>query len=493
MKILMTASEAVPFAKSGGLADVVSALSKQLKIMGHDVRIVMPRYYKINKDNLKKHPAPLGVPVGFGEIWNAVYETNLPGTDVPVYFLDNEELYGREGLYGPTGSSSYDDNALRFVNLTRGSFQLCKMLDWYPDVIHTHDWQTATAALFLNSWEGEGYFTKTASVLTIHNLGYQGWFPKGDLALFQLPWEEFYSSGLEKMDSLNLLKCGIMNSDIVTTVSPTYAREIQSSMSEGLGGELSSRSGDLYGILNGMDYADWDPKTDKLIPHNFTARGLSGKKKMKAELQKRFGLEVNPDKPLFGIVSRFAEQKGFGALCGPGHGSLFNICHDMDVQVVILGTGESWCEHELSELAGKLPNLAVHVGFSNELAHWIEAGSDFFLMPSAYEPCGLNQMYSLAYGTLPIVRRTGGLADTVENYNQQTGDGTGFVFDSLTPQAIYDVVGWATWAYYNQKDHIAKMQQTAMKQKFLWEDSAKRYEELYFAAIEKRAIYRGLK
>ena len=493
MKILMTASEAVPFAKSGGLADVVSALSKQLKIMGHDVRIVMPRYYKISRDNLKKHPAPLGVPVGFGEIWNAVYETNLPGTDVPVYFLDNEELYGREGIYGPTGSSSYDDNSVRFVNLTRGSFQLCKMLDWYPDVVHTHDWPTSTAALFLNSWEGEGYFTKTASVLSIHNLGYQGWFPKGDLHLFQLKWDEFYSSGLEKMDSLNFLKCGIMNSDIITTVSPTYAHEIQGHMSEGLGGELSQRSGDLYGILNGMDYEDWNPKTDKLIPHNFTAKNLSGKAKMKAELQKRFGLEVNPDIPLFGIVARLADQKGFGALCGPGHGSLFNICHDMKVQFVILGSGEYWCENELSELAGKLPNLGVYIGYNNEISHWIEAGSDFFLMPSAYEPCGLNQMYSLAYGTLPIVRRTGGLADTVENYNQQTGDGTGFVFDALTPQAIYDVTGWATWAYYNKKDHIAKMQQAAMSKKFLWEDSAKRYEEIYAAAIEKRAVYRGLK
>ncbi len=493
MKILMSASEAVPFAKSGGLADVVSALSKQLKLNGHDVRIVMPRYYKIDRASLKKHDSPLGVPVGFGEIWNAVYETTLPGSEVPVYFLDNEELYGREGIYGPSGSSSYPDNAVRFLNLTRGSFQLCKMLDWYPDVIHTHDWPTSTAALFLNTWERDGYFTKTASVLTIHNLGYQGWFSKDDLHLFQLQWNEYFASGLEKLDTLNFLKSGIMNSDVITTVSPTYAREIQGVMSEGLGGELSERSGDLYGVLNGMDYDDWNPKTDKLIPHNFTATNMAGKAKMKAELQKRFGLEVDPKKPLFGIVSRFAEQKGFGALAGPTHGSLFNICRDMDIQVVILGTGEKWCEFELSELCGKLPNLGVYIGFSNELAHWIEAGSDFFLMPSAYEPCGLNQMYSLAYGTLPIVRNTGGLADTVHNYNENTGEGTGFVFNELTPQAIYDVVGWATWAWYNKQEHIAQMRKAAMGERFLWEDSAKSYEDIYAAAVDKRAVFRGLK
>ncbi len=492
MKILMCASEAVPFAKSGGLADVVSALSKQLQLNGHDVRIVMPRYYSIDREKLKKHPNPLGVPVGFGEIWNAVYETTLPDSDVPVYFLDNEELYGRSGIYGENGSSSFPDNAKRFINLTRGSLQLCKMLDWYPDVVHSHDWPTSTAALFLNTWEKDGYFTKTASVLTIHNLGYQGWFPKDDIHLFQLQWEEFFASGLEKMDTLNFLKCGIMQSDVITTVSPTYAHEIQATMSEGLGSELSERSGDLYGVLNGMDYADWNPETDKLIPHNFSDKKMAGKAKMKAELQKRFGLEINPSKPLFGIVSRFAEQKGFGALCGPSHGSLFNICRDMDIQVVILGTGEKWCENELNELAGKTPNLAVHVGFNNELAHWIEAGSDFFLMPSQYEPCGLNQMYSLAYGTLPIVRRTGGLADTVENYNEETGDGTGFVFDELSPQAIYDVVGWATWAYYNKADHIKKMQKSAMSKKFLWEDSAKQYENIYQAAFAKRAQFRGL-
>ncbi|MGL4985789.1 MAG: glycogen synthase, partial [Treponemataceae bacterium] len=395
MKILMATSETVPFAKSGGLADVVSALSKELKKRGHDVRIVMPRYYKISRQDLQKLPAPLGVPVGFGEIWNGVYEGVIPATDVPIYFLDNEALYGREGIYGESGGS-YPDNALRFINLSRGIFQLCKMLDWYPDIIHTHDWPTSTAAMILNTWEKDGYFTKTASVLTIHNLGYQGWFPKEDLHLFQLQWSEFYSSGLEKNDSLNFLKCGIMNSDAITTVSPTYANEIQGICGEGLQGELSIRKNDLYGILNGMDYDEWNPKTDCLIPHNFSASKMDGKKKMKALLQEKFNLPIDQTKPLFGIVSRFAEQKGFGALCGPSHGSLYNICNDMDIQVIILGTGEKWCENELTSLASRLDNLRVFVGFNNELAHWIEAGCDFFLMPSAYEPCGLNQMYSLA-------------------------------------------------------------------------------------------------
>ena len=367
MQILMVASEAVPFVKTGGLADVVSALSKQLKKNGHDVRIVMPRYYRIDRSRLTLLPGALGIPLGFGQVWAGVYEG-------PVYFLDHEGLYGRDGVYGEFGGS-YPDNASRFVALSRGAFQLCKKLGWYPDIMHLHDWPTAPAAVILNTWEKSGYFTKTASVLTIHNLGYQGWFPKDDLTLFQLPWEEFYESGLERHDSLNFLKAGILKSDLITTVSPTYAREIQTGgYGEGLQDVLAQR------------------------------------------LQRELGLTADASVPLIGMVSRFAEQKGFGALCGPGSGSLYPICRDMKVQFVILGTGEPWCEEELRRLDAALPNLRAEIRFSNALAHKIEAAADFFLMPSAYEPCGLNQMYSLRYGTLPIVRRTGGLADTVWQY-----------------------------------------------------------------------------
>ncbi len=492
MRIMMVTSEVVPYAKTGGLADVVSALSKQLKKEGFDVRILMPRYYGISTEKMNLLPGEMGIPLGFGEEWCAVYTENLPESDVPVYFIDHEGLYGRDGVYGEFGNS-YIDNCRRFTALSRAAFQLCKKLDWYPDIMHVHDWPTAIVPLYLNSWEKDGYFTKTASVLTIHNLGYQGWFPKDDIHYLQLPWEEFHSSGLEFFDNLNFLKAGILNADVITTVSPTYAREIQTeAYGHQMETQLKLRQGDLYGILNGMDYQQWNPESDTLIPHPFSHKDLSGKAKNKAALQKEMGLEVNPNKPVIGIVSRLAEQKGFGALCGPGYGSLFNICLNMDCQVVVLGTGESWCENELRSLSYTLTNLKARVAFDNRLAHLIEAGSDFFLMPSAYEPCGLNQMYSLRYGTLPIVRRTGGLADTVENYNQENGEGTGFVFDELTPDSIYNTVGWAVWAWYNQPKHIEKMKKRAMQKRFSWEKSAKDYVNIYKAAIEKRRRFRGL-
>lgn len=488
----MITSEAVPFAKTGGLADVVSALSVQLKKDGHDVRVLMPRYYSINKDDLKKHEAPLGIPVSFAQAWAAVYEGNLPDSDVPVYFLDNERLYGRDGVYGE-GGGAYIDNCERFTVLSRAAFQLCKALDWYPDIMHAHDWPTAIVPMYLNTWEKDTRFANTSSVLTIHNLGYQGWFPKEDIHFLQIPWEMFHETGLEFYDSINFLKAGIKNADIITTVSPTYAKEIQTEeygcMLEQI---LASRKGDLYGILNGIDYKEWSPKTDKFLPYKFSKSNLTGKAKMKELLQERVGLEVNDKVPLVGIVSRLVQQKGFGALCGPSYGKLFNILSDMEVQFVVLGTGDKWCEDELHNLASRLPNLKVITSFNNELAHWIEAGSDFFLMPSEYEPCGLNQMYSLSYGTLPIVRRTGGLADTVENYNQEKGTGTGFVFDDLTPQAIYDVVGWAVWTWYNKPAHIKKMRKAAMEQSFSWENSAAEYVKLYQAAITKKKVYRGV-
>ena len=492
MKILMVTSEAVPYAKTGGLADVVSALSKQLKKHGHDVRIVMPRYYGITPDSKTKLDGAMGIPMGFGEIWTSIYEDKLPGSEVPVYFIENDELYGRDGVYGEFGEA-YIDNCKRFTVLSRGAFQLCKKLDWYPDIMHSHDWPTALVPLYLNSWEKNSYFTKTASVLTIHNLGYQGWFPKDDIHYLQLKWEEFHSSGLEFYDDINFLKGGIQNTDVITTVSPTYAKEIQTDeYGEMLETQLKLRDGDLYGILNGMDYEHWNPEHDTLIPFNYSHSDLSGKSKNKEALQEEFGLELNQNIPVIGIVSRLVDQKGFGALCGPGHGSLFDICTNMDVQVVILGTGDSWCEDELRELSNKLPNLNAKIAFDNKLAHLVEAGSDFFLMPSEYEPCGLNQMYSLRYGTLPIVRHTGGLADTVTNYNQDNGKGTGFVFNDLNPHSIYYTVGWAVWAWYNKPEHILKMIKRAMKERFSWDNSAVLYEEIYQAAVKKRRRFRGL-
>jgi starch synthase len=488
MKVLMISSEVLPFAKAGGLGDMVAALSAELARQGHDVRIVLPRYYTIDPGRLKRTGDPLGVPMGGGEEWCAVAKAKLPGSELPVYFLDHQALFGRDGIYGTKEEPSFSDNIRRFTLLSRGALQLAKMLSWKPDVVHAHDWPAALAPVFLNTVERKGFFSDTGSLLTIHNLAHQGVFPKEDLAHTLLGWEQFHGAGFESHDRLNLLQAGLRNADVLTTVSPTYAREIQTpEHGHGLDGLLRHRSADLFGVLNGIDYEMWNPETDDRLPANFSPADLGGKIACKEALQEAMGLEVDANLPLYGMVSRLVEQKGFGELCGPTHGSLYTICNELDLQFVILGTGDAWCEEELASLSARLPNLAVELEFNEELAHLIMAGSDFLLVPSVFEPCGLTQMYAMRYGALPIVRRTGGLADTVESYDEPTGEGTGFAFDLLTPSAIYDTVGWALWAWYNRSEHIQAMQQRAMKLRFGWDRSAARYVELYQGAIDRRA------
>jgi len=487
MRILMITSEFTPLAKAGGLADAVSALSVHLHGKGHDVRVVMPRYYDIDRSGLELIPGPLGVPVGFGECWCGIFRKEHRG--VPVYFLDHEELFGRSGIYGNREEPDFADNVRRFTLLCRGALQLAKKLDWHPEVLHAHDWPAALAPIYLNTLERHGHFEKTASVLTIHNLGYQGCYDKNEIVHTQLDWTQFHGAGLEFFDRLNLLKGGLENAGMLTTVSPTYAREIQQpEFGWGLDGVLRRRASELVGILNGMDYEEWNPENDPLIPGHYSEEDLSGKEINRSALRAEMGLPKDPARPIIGMVSRLVDQKGFPELCGPTSGSLYRICAELEVDFVILGTGDAWCEEELRSLASRLPNLRVRLAFNNRLSHLIEAGSDFFLMPSRYEPCGLNQMYSLRYGTLPIVHRTGGLADTVENYDQETGEGTGFVFDQLSPQSIYDTVGWAVWAWYNRPDDIRKLRKRAMSRRFSWEGSAEAYLEVYRRAIQRRSF-----
>jgi starch synthase len=451
------------------------------------VRVVLPRYCSVDIGRLLRIGEPLGVPVGSGEEWCAVYESRIPQTDVPVYFLDHEELYGRDGIYGTRMEPGYRDNLRRFTVLSRGALQLAKMLDWTPDVVHGHDWPAALAPVYLNTLESHSRFERTASLLTIHNLGYQGEFPIEEFFYTGLAEDQLRAAGFGFGGKVNLLRAGLRGADLLSAVSPTYAEEIKTSEhGHRMDPLLRRRADDLAGVLNGMDYDAWNPETDPHIEVNYSHRSLGRKAKNKVALQKELGLDPDLQLPLVGMVSRLVEQKGFGALCGPTHGSLHGICTDLELQVAILGTGEAWCEDELRSLASRLDNLAVRLDFDNALAHRIEAGSDFFLMPSAYEPCGLNQMYSLRYGTLPIVTRTGGLADTVENYDEATGDGTGFVFDDLTPSAIFNTVGWALWAWHNRPKHILAMRKRAMKQRFSWEDSARRYIELYDKALDRR-------
>ena len=338
--------------------------------------------------------------------------------------------------------------------------------------------------VFLKFIERNLDFKASASILTIHNLGYQGVYSKQNYPYTGLSWDVFYDAGFDDWNMMNLLKAGLMSAGKLNTVSQNYAKETQT-REHGfrLDGVLCFRSGDYSGILNGIDAKTWNPAKDPHLPKPYSIKDLSGKLLAKEELQKEFGLAVNPDIPVIGMVSRLTGQKGVGELFGPSYGSAYAICRDMDIQLVVLGSGESWCEHEIMNLASKQANFKAKIGHNENLSHLIEAGSDFFLMPSRYEPCGLNQMYSLVYGTIPIVRNTGGLTDTVENLNQDTGEGTGFMFDDLTPNAIYNTVGWAVWAYYNRRDLIENMRIRGMKKNFSWELSAKKYIAMYKEAL----------
>lgn len=480
MKILMVTSEVSPYAKSGGLADAVASLAKALKKSGNDVRIVLPRYYSIDRLKLESVPGPLGVPMGNGEEWCSIYQGTLPQTEIPVYFVEHEAFFGRDGIYGDKTVSDFPDNPKRFAFFSRAAFQLCRKILWIPDIMHAHDWPSSLVPVYQNLLENRGEFAGTKTVLTIHNLGYQGIYDKSVFPFFGLPWEAYHGSGLEYFGSMNLLQAGISNAGKITTVSPTYAREIQTSnLGCTLDGLLRYRSGDLVGILNGVDYDEWNPETDIYIPAHYSMDNLSGKQICKRELQKEFGLEQNPDIPVIGMVSRLTDQKGIGDLFGPMYGAAWHICAKMDVQFAVVGSGDKWCEQELASLSGRLANFKAKIGYSEKFAHLIEAGSDFFMMPSKYEPCGLNQIYSLKYGTLPIVRRTGGLADTVASYNDDKGTGTGFVFDDLTPQAIFDTAGWAVYTYFNRTDHLEAMRKAAMSQCFSWDKSVKEYVALY--------------
>ena len=487
-KILMITSEAEPFAKVGGLGEAVPALAVELSRQGHDVRLVVPRYYFIDpvKERLRKIPRPLGIPLGLREEWTGVYEGALPNAKVPVYFLDHEGCYGRDGVYGPWGGEGFDDNVLRYALLCRGAFQLCRMLEWIPDIMHNHDWPGSLCGVYLKTLESRTEFARTAGVLTLHNAGYQGVYSKDSMNHTGLPWEHFYGSGFEYYDQINLLQAGIKNADTVTTVSPGYAREILTpEKGGGLDGILREKEDRFTGILNGIDYSVWNTETDPFLPHHFSEKKLADKKKLKTRLKEQISLTADKDKPLIGMIGRIVDQKGYGVLLGYGSAGLEAICRELDVQVVILGTGSAAYEQELTRLARMLPNLRVVLQFDTQLAHLIEGGADFFLMPSLFEPCGLNQLYSLRYGAIPIVSNTGGLADTVENYDPAARKGTGILIDHATPQGIYDAVKKAV-ELYTDKAAIRSIRKRGMVQRFSWTHSAQKYIQSYEKALALR-------
>ncbi len=485
LKILLTASEVVPFAKTGGLADVAGALPRALEKLGHDVIVVMPRYYSIDRSQLEHVPGPLGVPMGpMGELWAGVYRGTLPKSSVPVYFLDYEAFYGRSGLYTDKDGFGYSDNDNRFVFLSKAAFQLCRKIGFTPDIIHAHDWHTASQPILRNTlFAFDDTFSRSATVLTIHNLQHQGLFYEGVVDVMEVGWDHFNPFELEAMGGVNLLKGGIAHADAITTVSKKYAEEIQTpEFGFGLEDHIRAHSHRLTGILNGVDYHEWSPAVDNLIAARYDVDDMSGKEVCKRDLQELFGLPQDNNRPIVGFVGRFAEQKGISLIAG----ALPGLVH-MDAQFVFLGTGEKWAEGFFSDVAARYPDrFACHIGYSNELAHRIEAGSDLFLMPSLFEPCGLNQIYSLRYGTLPVVRATGGLDDTIENYNPDSGAGTGFKFLFATSDALYNTLKWAVSTWRDSPEAFRAMQERAMRMRFDWERSALQYVDVFQRALAGR-------
>jgi starch synthase len=482
LKILFVASEVAPFRKTGGLADVAGVLPRAVRQRGVDIRVVMPLYQGIEWNHLERLEGTLSVPMYFGQARASVRLGRLPGSDLPVYFIEYNRFFDRPHLYGPPGQA-YPDNLERFAFFSRAALELCKTIGFIPDVIHANDWQTALVPVYVNTVEWSRPLHGAGTLFTIHNLAYQGNFESGAMFITGLGGEHYNSAEFEHFGDMNLMKAGIRHANLLSTVSPTYAREIQSSAyGFGLDGELALRGGELRGVLNGIDTRDWDPEHDPLIAAPYSARNLAAKAKCKAALQQQLGLPVRPEVPIFGIVGRLTAQKGFDILAH----ALERILA-WDLQIVLLGKGDLEAEHFFGYMASRRSDkLRAHIAFDEGLAHRIEAGSDFLLMPSRFEPCGLNQMYSQRYGTLPIVRGTGGLLDTVISYDQATGGGTGFIFWDLTPGAIADTVGWALSTYHDRPAHITAMRKRAMEQDFSWDRAAAAYEQLYLEAFKMR-------
>lgn len=490
LKILIASPEVVPFAKTGGLADVTGALPNALAKLGHQVKVILPKYRMVDQKKFGLTEVEAGfrqIPVG--DASKDVSVKRLVGTgsgEVEWLFLANDEYFDREELYKDQSTGfDYHDNDQRFIFFSRATLEILKTLDWRPDIVHSNDWQSALMVAYLRTlYAGDEFFKDTATVFSIHNLAYQGTFPKSTFEKIGVSQALFYpTSPFEFWGKVNFMKAGICYADVINTVSETYAVEIQSGSEYGYGleGVLRSRNEDLYGIVNGIDYDVWSPEKDKLIPHSFSVDDLSGKKKNKKSLLKQCGLPGSRKSvPLIGIISRLADQKGFDLLA-----QIADELLDLNLQMVILGTGDEKYHRLFTAMQAKYPKkISVNLLFDNSLAHLIEAGSDMFLMPSRYEPCGLNQLYSLKYGTVPIVRKTGGLADTIENYDPATGRGTGFLFKNYDPAELLDTVRVALAAYQDGKAWAGLMK-NGMEKDFSWDSSARKYVDLYRKALEK--------
>jgi len=481
VRIVFVASEGVPHSKTGGLADVVGALPKALAGMGHEVEVLLPRYRMTKPGRALPQIRSLTIPLSSGFKFASIQDGGNPG-GVQSYLVDCPEFFDREGLYQEKGED-YPDNAQRFAAFSLAALEFMKHSATPPDVIHCHDWQAALVPIYLrNLYNGDPFYRNTSVVFTIHNLGYQGLFPPHTLPQISLHAGLFTVEGLEYYGKVNLLKGGIVFSDFVTTVSRKYAEEIQTpEFGYGLEGVLRSRGERLQGILNGVDYDAWNPATDKLLAANYTPENLQGKQACKKALLEKMGA-ASPvlDRPVIGIVSRFAAQKGFDLIAG-----IAEQLAALDLYIVALGTGEPAYEELFRAMATKYPDkFLVKVAYDNTLAHQIEAGADMFLMPSRYEPCGLNQIYSLKYGTVPVVRATGGLDDTIEAFDGKGG--TGFKFSDYTPEALLACIQQAVETY-RQPKVWHRLVQNCMKKDFSWPTSAKQYVKIYQSLHKAKA------
>lgn len=498
LKILVAASEVVGFAKTGGLADVAGALPRALARRGHDVAVLMPFYNAVRKSKqpIKKSEIVLPVPLGDRTLACRLYESVLPHSNVPIYFVEHAPFFERDdaaagrGIYQqnmPGGyKSDYPDNAERYIFFCKAVLEAATRVGFTADVVHVNDWQTGLVPVMLNEvYRNKAAYAKMRSVFTIHNINYQGSFGREVMKLTGLPGWLFNHAQLEFHGFLNFMKAGIVFADAVNAVSPTYAREIQQSGEFGCGfeGLLRGLSHKLSGIVNGVDYDEWNPETDRHIAANYDERTVFANKALcKADLQKRFQLPQDASIPVLGVVARLVPQKGIDLVLSAAPGFL-----DLGCQIIVLGEGDPEFHHQLKAFQARHPQqVGLLLGYNEGLAHVVEAGSDLFLMPSRYEPCGLNQIYSQKYGTPPVVRKTGGLADTVVNAteeNLEAGTATGFSFEDYTANALYETVKWALMLYRDRPADFEQVVKTAMRQDWSWDRSAEAYETLYRKVI----------
>ncbi len=478
MRICQIAAEVAPFAKTGGLGDVAGGLSAYLGRAGHDVRVIMPFYGQLARRPERFVPVDFiqNVPLAMGgrHFSISALTCKLPGTDVDVYFVSCPSLYADEGIY----QGDWADG-IRFGLLTRAAFEICQRMGWGPDIVHCHDWHTALAPVYLKAlYDWDHLFDRTRTILTIHNMAFQGCFPAGYVQELGLGNHTWMLDGSDlAAGRFNMLKTGLIHADALTAVSRTYAREIQGpDQGYGLDWLLRARADRLFGIVNGVDYGEWDPVRDPHLPFHYCADDLSGKREMKRTLLQETGIgEGDLDTPVVGIVSRLTAQKGFEL----GFDALPALLARRNFRLIALGSGESKYEDFFQWLQWRFAGRAwFYRGFNNPLAHWIEAGADLFLMPSRFEPCGLNQMYSLRYGTPPVVRKTGGLADTVEPWNAHTGHGTGFVFDHFDAEGLRWALDTALDAYEDRASW-GRLMRNGMAKDYSWDVQGQEYVELY--------------